>query len=238
MDDEASRGYKICTRTTGFYKDITPKVIKSIRLECSKYGEAQVKVKGERIRNKMSKKCGCKWSLNILCDGVKISFKSSNNTHTCLPEEEPVVAKHRKKEVFAAAPCSAPSTFEEKVLFLYNEAKMGVAAIVRQTTVEYPSLTITYEMVNNYIKRFRRINPEKDSIQALIDFLKVSEENDGWTYALQHKENYLTAIAWMSADMSAQMENFGDVAVIDSTYNTNIFRMPLVLVVVHDNEGT
>jgi hypothetical protein len=178
---------------------------------------------------------GCEWFANI-----KQNFNNSFFISKCNPEhynhdpDPGLLSKIKSKRVL-----------QKNYGLIKNLAKtsMTPAACLKlvNTYASSEGHHVDYEDIKNTLKKERSLVAAQSEgftdIGVAVDFLKQKAENFGWRYALQHDGNTLKSLVWCSSSMISAVNEFPDVAIIDSTYKKCNSNMPLVIMVVPDTNG-
>ncbi|XP_012833257.1 PREDICTED: protein FAR1-RELATED SEQUENCE 5-like [Erythranthe guttata] len=83
----------------------------------------------------------------------------------------------------------------------------------------------------NYLNgvRLKRIEGgDANTVLGLLNGMKVNDKSIEYQHSVD-ANNALTRIFWCDGISRAEYEHFGDVILFDSTYKTNIYRFPIVL---------
>jgi hypothetical protein len=102
----------------------------------------------------------------------------------------------------------------------------------------FPNDNIKVVDINNLlVKLFNQKRTINDS-QELIDQLVFSKATKGGYLDIKKSDdNRLEALYWSSKDMLDSYQLYSDVVLLDSTYRTNRFSLPLVVISGVTNEG-
>ncbi|XP_050380384.1 protein FAR1-RELATED SEQUENCE 5-like [Argentina anserina] len=89
----------------------------------------------------------------------------------------------------------------------------------------------------NKLDRYRRLNSELGDAEAAMNWLRIKgmEDPNFFCRYSRDEEGRLAALFWRDHASFLDYQAFGDVLIIDSTYKTNIYGMPLVLFVGANN---
>ena len=100
-------------------------------------------------------------------------------------------------------------------------------------------LSFTRKDGYNFLSKQRRESirfGDVNTLFTLLDGLKLQDAG----FVLKYTESFDGALAsmfWCDSVSKAEFEAFGDVLVMDSTYNTNTYRFPLVILSGVNNHG-
>ncbi|PKY58627.1 hypothetical protein RhiirA4_480707 [Rhizophagus irregularis] len=104
---------------------------------------------------------------------------------------------------------------------------------------DYPGYTIFKKDLYNAVYQFRLQNNlgDSDASQMLQMLLEKKYSDPLWIVKprLEPSSRKLNHLLWMSPQQRALYESFHDVVFLDTTSNTNRFRMMICVVVVIDN---
>lgn len=194
-------------------------------LRCTRFGEYKPslsKVPQERQREGSSKKCGCKYQLNLKRDinGYWIYSSGSNPIpHNHPPFESPLehpsllkLDEEAMKTVEFMATISATASETLQLLKLYFKGK------------EFDE-----DVIYNARKAIRKERlAGRAPVQALLDNLK----DLSFYFQLQtNVNNEIIHLFFAHPDSIYLSRRFHNVFLMDATYKTNKFRMPLLHVV-------
>ena len=95
--------------------------------------------------------------------------------------------------------------------------------------------------VDNLLQRTVRGCHAYDSSRAIVNIMQSIDNTDTKGYI--HVEttrpiNALARVAWCSHQQMELYRKYHEIIMIDTTYCTNVFKMPLILAVTSDNQGT
>jgi hypothetical protein len=78
----------------------------------------------------------------------------------------------------------------------------------------------------------------KNDIPKLLQFFQeMRTQNEHFYYEVQLDENnVIQNVFWSHASQCAEYEYFGDVVTFDTTYQTNVYRMPLAMFVESNHQ--
>ncbi|XP_050369067.1 protein FAR1-RELATED SEQUENCE 5-like [Argentina anserina] len=89
----------------------------------------------------------------------------------------------------------------------------------------------------NKLDSYRRLNSELGDAEATMNWLRIKrlEDPNFFCRYIRDEDGRLAALFWRDHALFLDYQAFGDVLIIDSTYKTNIYGMPLVLLVSTNN---
>ncbi|XP_050368924.1 protein FAR1-RELATED SEQUENCE 5-like [Argentina anserina] len=100
-----------------------------------------------------------------------------------------------------------------------------------------PFLGFMIKDLYNKLDRYTRLNTELSDAEAAMNWLRLKRREEPKFFCRYNRDGdgRLSTLFWRDHPSFLDYEAFGDVLVIDSTYKTNIYGMPLVLFVGVNN---
>lgn len=130
---------------------------------------------------------------------------------------------------------SAP---DKTVLSLFNESGIRTCQSVDYLErVNGGNLSFIRKDAYNFLYRERQESVRDGDVQNalhILDGMKISEPDMFFKYEIG-KDNSLTKLFWTDGFSREAYKNFGDVLVFDSTYKTNTYRFPMIILSGVDN---
>jgi hypothetical protein len=210
-------------------------VIRRATYECTKSGShtSQVTSDPAKRRNASSSRTSCPWKLNVTypkTSGV-IKINSFNNEHnhplTSIVREIAPQFRKLTPEMLA--------DIEKYVI----QGRMDSASIYPLLRSDYPDQPIYKKDLYNAVYQFRQKNNpgDTDASQMLELLMKWKDSDPLWIVKLRLDpvSRKLKSLLWMSPIQRELYGKYNDVTIIDTTYNTNRFRMMLCIIIVVDN---
>lgn len=194
-------------------------------LKCTRHGEytpSAPEVPTEKQRKGGSKKCGCKYQLNLK--------KDINGFWIYSTQADPVPHNHPPFESLLEHP--ALLRLDEECTKTV-EFMMTISATASETLallkLSFPDKMFNEDLIYNARKAIRKERlGDRAPVQALLDNLK----DLGYHFQLQtNVKNEITHLFLCHPDSIYLSRRFHEVFLMDATYKTNKFRMPLLHVV-------
>jgi hypothetical protein len=210
-------------------------VIRNITYECSRSGahNPQVSCDPTKRRNATSQRTQCPWKLNVAypksSNIVKINSFVDNHNHTLTSSIQEIAPRFRKLTTEMLA------DIEKYVI----QGRMDSGSIYPLLQHDYPNHTIYKKDLYNAVYKFRaKNNPgDSDASQMLQMLLNWKDSDPLWIVKprLEPSSRKLNHLLWISPSQRDLYERFHDVVILDTTSNTNRFRMMLCVIAIIDN---
>ncbi|KAI3887526.1 hypothetical protein MKX03_032035 [Papaver bracteatum] len=172
-------------------------------------------------RDSGSKKIGCPFRLSILCGGDTLWRVSVQNGRHIHDTSESLVGHS-----------SSRLTEEqyEKVVQLRSSGMRPVDILVVLQN-EYPGISTHMRVIYNAIHKSKRVASEgRTTVQQ---FMHLCEENGYFSRKRTDNKGEITEL-FFANPMFVNLENtFHNFVILDNTYKTNMYDMPLLNVVIH-----
>lgn len=175
----------------------------------------------ERTRRTSSRRTGCKFSVL-----AKQSLDGNTWVLTHRPDKDCTKHNHPPSEGASAHP--AHRRFEDGDIEAISSLTAAGAAPREVNTYlcnNSDTLATQRDIYNRIAATRRDLRKGQSSIQALVDQMHVE---GFWCRVQLDSENRLTAIFFAHPDSVAYLQCNPDVLLLDCTYKTNKFRMPLL----------
>ncbi|KAI3887876.1 hypothetical protein MKX03_005577 [Papaver bracteatum] len=198
-------------------------------LECERGGfhrshkskkEAPV-VTSKRKRDSGSKKIGCPFQLSILCGGDtlwRVSVQNGRHSHDT-PES---LVGHSSSRLTEEQ--------YEKVIKLRSSGMRPVNILVVLQD-EYPGIATHMRVIYNAIHKSKRVASEgRTTVQK---FMHLCEENKYFARKRTANKGEITELFFANPMFINLANTFHNFVILDNTYKTNMYDMPLLNVVSH-----
>ncbi|KAI3656203.1 hypothetical protein MP638_002652, partial [Amoeboaphelidium occidentale] len=207
------------------------------RLKCARSSKAVTTLKeDDRRREKYSAKIDCPFRIRIkLNDKGQCFIHIAELAHNHGPDDL-CLQKKKTYDKLAANKDNLKLWIETKTPQHQQLKYLNYGATIVDEM-------ITYESVNNVSRRFRNAkydeNQDKNTqiLNSTLNFLSDKGSADNWKHSVHIKGSVLKRIVWVSSSMMSSITESPDICIIDGTYKTNHFNMPLLVLSVVDNEG-
>ncbi|XP_022681792.1 protein FAR1-RELATED SEQUENCE 5 [Setaria italica] len=230
--DEAKEFYKFYAGKAGFDVRITKTSRKTVlELSCNKQGHWDYYKPGEeRVREKMSMRCGCKAFVKIKWNQKKDYwfFERIRLEHNHPLHPSPTVTQFLRIQK------------DKDPIVMGIVDQMHRCDASHNTTVNVlaelyggrQNFTFTEMDLRNRKAATAREERENDIPKLLEFFREMKAHNEYFYYELQvDSENVIKNVFWSHASQRAEYIDFGDVVTFDTTYKTNMYSMPLAMFV-------
>ncbi|CAL5000205.1 unnamed protein product [Urochloa decumbens] len=189
----------------------------------------------ERVRNKFTKKTGCKVNMKLK-DVENSEGEYSGNVvveTVCLDHNHPLAATPR---VVKQMRCHKR---KDKEVMKYVDHLHGsdvppqcVRSLVREMYGSQHIVPMTSRDLKNRKAETTR-DRNSDDINKMISFFKYCEEQNPqffWAFECDD-DGIIQNLFWSHASMQGEYADFGDAVTFDTTYKTNMYNMPLAMFV-------
>ncbi|XP_059439636.1 protein FAR1-RELATED SEQUENCE 6-like [Corylus avellana] len=205
---------------------------KYVTLTCARYGKKQTDAINIHKPNPTTK-TGCKAKINAsFRDGAWcLTTVNVNHNHSLSPSKTRFFRCYRRMDDNV-----------KRRLELNDIAGIGVSKNFNSLVVEgggYENLSFMERDCRNFINKARHLRLGKGGAGVLYDyFTRMREMNDGF-YAVMDldDDSRLRNVFWADARSRAAYKYFGDVVTFDTTYLTNIYKMPFAPFVGVNHHG-
>jgi len=225
------KGFNYKVRTS----QMDGEVLRRVTYECTRSGSHNPQVSSDptKRRNATSQRTQCPWKINVTCPKtsniVKINSFLDDHNHTLTSQIQEMAPRFRKL---------TPEMLSDIKKYVI-QGRMDSGSIYPLLVHDYPNHTIFKKDLYNAVYQFRlKNNPgDLDASQMLQMLLNQKELDPLWIVKprLEPSSRKLNHLLWMSPQQRSLYENFHDVVILDTTSNTNRFRMMLCVIVVIDN---
>jgi hypothetical protein len=209
--------------------------LRRVTYECTKSGShiSQATSDPTKKRNTHSQRTSCPWRVNLTypktSNIVKINSFNDVHNHPLTSMIQEIAPRFRKltQEMLADV---------EKYVVQGRMDSMSIYPLLKH---DYPNQPIYMKDLYNAVYQFRKKNNPGDGdasqmLQLLMDW-KDSEPLWIIKTRLDPISRRLVSLLWMSPVQRELYNQYNDVVIVDSTYNTNRFQMILCVVTVIDN---
>jgi len=192
-----------------------------LRLVCERSGAHKVPKKTEACDNGL-KKCGCLFMvsgyLSRKTNESRLNILNGVHNHAMEPALEGHILDGRLKED------------DKKIVRDLTKSKMLPRNILINLKNRRPHCMINIKQVYNELQQIWKANRgDKKSLQHLIS--KLEEHNYTYFSRTQSESTTIEDIFWAHPTSVKLFNNFPTVLVMDSTYKTNMYKMPMFEVV-------
>jgi hypothetical protein len=211
------------------------------RLYCDRWRKADSRVTtlpGTRQADRSSKNSGCtaKFSLKKIPNGFEISASSLDHNHD--PMEPSKVAAYRRELL-------RPHDDELRRLLEENISPAHAKSILSKrhdTMFCYQDIYNAYQRIKSQSTTLNsgRNSAHVDGLDEavrLVEELQRRRNEEGWRFDLDFKDGRLSRVFFMSPEMQKYFNSFGEVALFDTTFGKNKFKLPVAFLSVVDGEG-
>ncbi|CAG8701220.1 15555_t:CDS:2, partial [Dentiscutata erythropus] len=189
----------------------------------------------EKQRNKGSKRIGCPFLVNA-CKSkgpnnetiIKLTSMNLEHNYLLVPENASFATSYRKL-----------TTEMKKLIENYVLCNIDVSSQIRLLCGLFPEATIVDYDVKNYMYKFRRTHDiqECDTAKLFQHFEKERTKNPDWYVQslIDPELNRLQGVFYMTPEQCKLWRRYADIILNDNTVATNIYKLPLCIFAVIDN---
>ncbi|KAI3647122.1 hypothetical protein MP228_007343 [Amoeboaphelidium protococcarum] len=233
--DSSTRGFIV--KKNGSYQNAKHGKIQRIVCELSGSRKSVLK-QPIRQTSKFSKLTQCPFQLAVSFDHLTVISCSGGHNHSPYTKDEVRRNPNYVKQMSQKASGKFDVDSEICCLFRAGTSTASIVAIINQ---KLKQAGLNYQLNAQQITyKIRQLCPESmpESAEDVREFLKQMEESEGWISECHLDSEFrLRAVYWLNPQMIDSLSKFGDVVVIDTTYNKNHFGMILATVVLQDKDG-
>ncbi|KAI3865525.1 hypothetical protein MKX03_019677 [Papaver bracteatum] len=176
---------------------------------------------GKRKTDTGSKKRGCPFLLSVLCGGDSLWCVSVRNGFHNHENPESLVGH--------SSSCLTKEQYE-KVIKLRSSG-MRPIDIVGVLKNEYPGITTHIKVIYNSIHKYKRVSSEgRTTIQ---EFMHLCEENKYFSRKRTNIKGEVTELFFAHPMFVNLANTFHNFVILENTYKTNMYSMPLLNIVIH-----
>ncbi|KAG7986128.1 hypothetical protein I3843_03G065600 [Carya illinoinensis] len=218
-------GFAMRTNHTRLSKDDRKLIL--VEYVCSREGfwrESQKQIE-RKIPEPAETKIGCKATMCIKKDCQKwtaCKFICEHNHELLTPRSISLLRRHR-----------GVTRVQKKLILTLNESDVPTRKIVsvlsKESGGDFNVGCISKDVENYLGNKRRKLFEEGDAQRLYAYFLDRQCKEPGFVYSIQIDENVcMGSCFWADAGSRAAYQYFEDVVTFDSTYLTNIYKMPFV----------
>jgi hypothetical protein len=177
-------------------------------------------------------KCGCTWSISFYRNVNGDYVITTDSRHLCHTGHSPLSPSELSANVDSLR--NVTPEIQEQVRSMINSGMRGVEA-ERRYLMKVHNITIERDVFHNLVKKTKRdlgIVDSSEDFKGLLYWLQGEMASRAAVARMRVDDqgSRVTAVFYQSADMIHHLDRNGQVLMMDTTFKTNRFGWPLLLI--------